>query len=457
VQSASFSAPRRRLEFALSALWAAIGIAFVAVYAAARTPQVDSPYCAGFVLDAGGDPYRAIPLGMCETRFFGAIIHPSPFAPYVLAFFRILAWLPYDAAALTWLALIVAATVITVVTVVRITGVPLAAACAGILPIALRDTIPLGQPFPIELCALALAARSLQLRRYRAATLALTVTMIEPNIGLAACISAALVYRPLRVGLIAAAAVVLVIDVVAAPPALTIEYLSAVLPAQAASELQWIMQYSLAHVLAIGGVPARVALFVGSLSFVVAATAGIILAGRLAQRDAAYVVVVPPAVSLVGGTYVHVWQLSAAMLLALLVVSRTTGTTRACALGATLLLCVPWIEIGFPATGFVAVPAVFTLVALLGSSFVAALALGAAVAAASAGIGGVQPVLLPVGAQQAALAPGDLAEVPWSRYVDAANPRAQLPIAVALDVPTWIGLGLAIAATVRIRGRRDAR
>ncbi len=457
--SASVSADRRRLEFALSALWAAIGIAFIAVYVLGRVAQTDfvNPYCAGVVLNAGGDPYRAIPLGACESRFFGDIVHPVPAAPYVLAFFRLIAFLPYDAAAATWLCLIVAATVITVTTTVRVAGVPLAAACAGILPIALRDTIPLGQPFPLELCAIVLAARFLQLRRYRSAAIALAVSMLEPNIGLAACIAAFLAFRSVRIPLIAAASFVALINFVAAAPALSIEYLSRVLPAQAASEINWIMQYSLAHVLKLAGVSAGTALLVGSFSYIVAAAAGIALALRLSKRDAAYVVLVPPGVALIGGTYVHVWQLSVVMPLTLLVAMRASGATRACASAAAVLLCAPWIEIGFPATAFVAVPAVFTLVALLSSSIILAVSLGLGVAVASATMSSAQPVLLPVVAQPPVLKPDDLAEVPWSRYVDAANPRAQLPIAFALQLPTWLGLGFAVAACARFMRHRDSR
>ena len=95
--------------------------------------------------------------------------------------------------------------------------------------------------------------------------------------------------------------------------------------------------------LAQAGLAPELALQLGSLSYLVMAGAGIVLAGRLAraQHDPAYIALAPPAFALLGGAYAHIHQMAFALPLAFMCVTKR-GAWRPLAFAALLLLAIPW-------------------------------------------------------------------------------------------------------------------
>jgi hypothetical protein len=128
-----------------------------------------------------------------------------------------------------------------------------------------------------------------------------------------------------------------------------IEYLTSVLPAHALSEIRSDAQLSLAAVAYALGMRDGAAMRLGTVSFFAVTLAAVPLARVLARRfdDAAFVVAVPAALAVLGGVFMHVTELVAAVPLALLLVQRT-ASRRWPAMLALLLLAVPWWSLATP-------------------------------------------------------------------------------------------------------------
>lgn len=432
----------QRLERYILAVWIAIAFAYVAVYARNSVLQADFVpfYCAGAVLNQHENPYLAVPLGRCEAPFLGVAVIPAPLPPYALGVFRLVSLLPYEMAAELWRCIVLAATAATIVALRALVRLPYAMLCAAILPIALRDTIPLGQPFPIILAALVLAALAIERGHDFVAALWLSVTMIEPNVGMPAC-CAVFLFRPAsRLGLILGALVAIIITVIVVPSSLTGMYFGEVIRAQAESEVGWFMQYSLTHVLFLAGIAPQTAVAVGGISYVAMFLLGVSMAHRLAARTTpSMLALLPPSVAVLGGSYVHIWQVQIALLATLTFLATSGGEGRRIAVLATLMLSVPWMEIGFPATAVLSVMSIATMVTVLCRDHYFALAASAVVALAAWKVSSIQPQMQAVSTPLRHLQPNALAQVAWAEYAERAGPLHQ-DIALLLKVPTWAGL-----------------
>jgi hypothetical protein len=125
---------------------------------------------------------------------------------------------------------------------------------------------------------------------------------------------------------------------------LNLEYARIELPAHAAAEATTSIQYSLAWVLHYFGVSDLAAIRVASVQYGVFAIAGVAFAGVVARKLAApsALVFFPPATVLIGGSFVHLQQMTAAIPLALLLAVRLRGAPAAVAWLATAVLAVPW-------------------------------------------------------------------------------------------------------------------
>ncbi|MGH7757112.1 MAG: hypothetical protein ACREM8_12635, partial [Vulcanimicrobiaceae bacterium] len=96
-------------------------------------PDFRAYYCGAVVAAAGGDPYRAEPLGACESAAAGAfgyvlfphLVMPAPLPGYALAFFAPFAALPFPTASAIWFGILVAALATTVFLVVDLTRRPM--------------------------------------------------------------------------------------------------------------------------------------------------------------------------------------------------------------------------------------------------------------------------------------------------------------------------------------------
>jgi hypothetical protein len=97
-----------------------------------------------------------------------------------------------------------------------------------------------------------------------------------------------------------------------AGPGITLEYFTQAIPDQAHSEVgAFAMQYSLASALNAIGIDSRTALALGAVDYVAMSILGILVARALVRekRDEALLILVPPAFAVLGGTYMHVYQL----------------------------------------------------------------------------------------------------------------------------------------------------
>jgi hypothetical protein len=287
---------------------------------------------------------------------------------------------------------------------------------------------------------------------------AIAVAMVEPQIALPAALAFFIAFPAARLALAVAAALLGAVSLLAVGVAQTLAYVTAVLPAHALAEVSRDNQYSLATILTAAGVPDATAVLIGSISYVVLIAIGVLVALRLARRydEPALVLLIPPAFSLLGGSFVHTAEIAAAVPAALLLYTRAV-TVRAWLFAAFVLLAVPWMQ----ATSIVMFLAPLFPVAYL--VYVVwrqdrALALGTAILAfimiAGLFVLANQPQVAVIAHPQAH-PPIDprLAEASWRDLV--LSNTTNRPIMWLLRLPTWCGLlllaGSALALTRKPR------
>ena len=196
-------------------------------------------YCAGASLDRGADPYLTEPLGSCEraprpgwlASSQPGLAIPAPLPPYALAAFASIAKLPYPVAALFWWSLLIAALAVTARGLREATGLPWGAVVGAIALVDGYVGLALGQVAPLAIAGIAMAVRFLQEDADPAAGWAASIAMLEPHVGLPACL-ALFLWRPrTRLPLVAAGALLALASLGAGGLALWHEYFSGVLPA----------------------------------------------------------------------------------------------------------------------------------------------------------------------------------------------------------------------------------
>ncbi len=139
--------------------------------------------------------------------------------------------------------------------------------------------------------------------------------MIEPQIALPAAAALFVAFPPIRLALAFVIVLLGAISIASVGLAQTLGYVTTVLPAHALSEVSRDNQYSLSTVMTALGVPDARAALAGSISYVIVGTLGVLVALRLRRRyaDPAIVLLVPPAFSLLGGSFVHTGEIAAAV------------------------------------------------------------------------------------------------------------------------------------------------
>jgi alpha-1,2-mannosyltransferase len=473
--------PRRTLP---ALLW--IGVVLVLVAAVSAWPyarrHVYDPgslggfaafSCAGQVLRGGADPYRAEPLRRCEQalpsyRYAAAgVVEPAPFPPPVLLAFAPLALLPLGVAFAIYAALALAAIGFATWALARLTELPGPFIAASLAVAALYQNLKFGEVPPLVIGILCGAALLLERRRYGWAVAVGALALIEPHVAAPVFVALLIAVKPARVPLVIAGVVLAAFTLAVAAPATLVEYFFGVLPAHAASEVGANDQYSvtwLAHQL---GVADGRALQLGSISYVVAATLGIVLAMRLARRfeRPAFLVFVPAAFAMMGGAFIHDIQLPIALPAALLLLAVAEGRARIAALVAVMVLAVTWFDDSGALLGVTA------LAVMVWTSPVAPAAPGRRVALVFAVCAAFALVILgfhrlPGGVNVALPAhpdlggpPGELASEVWGRYVRAtAYGHASLRT-VAEKLPLFgalVLLAYATFATARGSARAQA-
>ncbi len=421
-------------------------------------------YCAARVVSHAADPYRTEPLRSCETsigsqRFFEKnpdVTIPAPLPAYAIAALVPLSLLPFGVAATLWTLVLLIAWIACVAALARFTHVSWETAL-GIFALSLGViSLPFGEVVPVALAFICLAAYCAWRGQRRAAAFCAAGAMIEPHLGLPICIALAVWLPQTRVVLALSLGSLAVLSLALIGPAANLEYFTSVLPAHALSEVTRDTQYSLTAVLSAVGISQAAAVRAGMLWYVAMLAGGTLAGGMLAKRthNHAFLVCVPPAFAVFGGTFIHITQLAAALPAAALVIAYSPRPYRVLAVVALLLLSVPWVWAISPA--LILAPA-FPVAYLAWRYFNgnARVALLAGLGAAALGLGLMElAVAAPHAVTPAALPPIDphLAEASWSIFAHRSSTNSTA--AWLLRVPTWAALALLLGLMLREAGLR---
>jgi hypothetical protein len=236
----------------------------------------------------------------------------------------------------------------------------------------------------------------------------------------------------------------------------TSQYLFRVIPAQALSEINNQEQFSSLYLLHSVGLSESEALLVAKLNYLLALVVGISVARGTAYRYGNEMLVFAPvAFVLIGGPYMHVTQMAAALPAALVLIARSPSNEAR--LG-TVLLAVPWINFVsnvtiLPIIGMVTfallrrvanqrlAPAILLSALAVSAELVAALFVTAAAHAEIGNLGSV--------------ARGSLAELMWKAVVDQ-RLHDHVGLSLLAKVPTVVGLIAVAAALFRAPVHPDA-
>ncbi len=417
-------------------------------------------YCAALAQRDGLNPYYAQSIHQCERetpapfyRAPGNVTVPAPYPPYALALFYPLTFLPFGVAVAIWWLVLLASVALAAWALSRTTGQPwLVGWAVFVLSVGLTS-LSSGNVVPFAVGAVAVSAFFAQSGRIVAAAVAAAVAMVEPQIGLPALVALFAFAPASRLVLLGAVAALGLLSLLTAGFAQSVSYVTQVIPAHALSEVSRDNQYSVATVLSALGAPDAAAALAGSVSYLVMAGIGVVVALRLARRyhEPGLVVLLPPAISLLGGAFVHTGEIAMAAPACLLLFARGKRY-RVWLFGALILLVVPWILATSIAILLAPVfPAAYLAYTLLRGDRTVALAVGVASFATIAGLFALSTVHGgPAGIQHHAYPPIDprLAEASWRQLV--LGNSTNRPIMWLLRAPTWIGLVVLTATAIAL-------
>lgn len=433
--------------------------AMVAVFTAAAVLAVRSSafsdgsfkafYCAGRAIQQHADPYLAEPQRSCEHAVASeplpqSYVEPAPLPGYALAVFAWLAHFPVKVAGGIFAAAVVLAVVLLALILAAIARVPPAAVLAVLAPLSLLN-LALGEIPPFAALAIALAGYGITTKRWTLAGISAACTAIEPHIGLAVILAVVLFVPRARLALAAMLCALAALSFATIGVAQNVEYLRAVLPAQAFSELVSSDQYSFSRIAYVMGASPRVALALGQVSYIVMLVLGLAIARRAAAAWSApaLLAMVPAAAVLLGGVFMHDIQMIAA-LPAAVTAAAVMPARRTAGFIALVLLSAVWTQ---------HVSRSVALLDVIGAGGAAVIALEntqrrVAIAAATAVclvaalllIGRYQPVARASQVQtgQFQAAPAELSSTAWARY-ERATPALMAP-RFYQQVPTWVAL-----------------
>lgn len=410
-------------------------------------------YCAGRVVDARMNPYLAEPLGTCErtprTQAFQAgaenLTLPAPLPPYDFVIFRFLAFLPYAWAGALWMAVIAACTLATGRALHRLCGLSTLAATALCVPTVAFSAGILGEMAPVAIAAIAWCAHAFARRRSTDAGIFALIAMTQPHVGLAAVVALFLCDRRTRAVLAGGAAVLALWGVANVGPHAFVRYFTTVLPAHAIAEIPSTNQISLTALLAEIGAPHGFAVFAGAFCYFAMLVAGVALAYRIRAANArdSLIVALPVAFALLGGIFMHVTQLPAALPCTLIVWARSTGRIRTVLGFVAIAIAVPWVQFSFLGLGFPILAGGAMAVAsaeLLGLRFRMAFAMATLITGFIIGldVGVVVAAPTPDPPPLPPIVPTDLPEVNWATAMTNIS-RIDPGLYTVARIPSWIG------------------
>jgi Glycosyltransferase family 87 len=423
-------------------------------------------YCAGVAVRERRDPYRVEPLRSCERRLApstlpSGYVEPAPLPSYALIPFAALSALPPKAAALLFAIALALAAVLSAQCLAAILPASPSALLLALAPLTLLN-VAYGEIPPLATLAICSAAYFLKMKRPNAAGIAVTLALVQPNVGLPAALAVFLFAARARTAIVLSALALALAGTGALGIEQNKEYFAQVLPLLANAELVASDQYSLSRVLFAAGLAPGISLLLGKIWFACTALFGIGVAGILAvkRREPEFLALLPPACVLLLGIYLHDIQMLIALPAAFAVASRVdSAALRAAGATALALLIGVWTQHAGRAT---------ILLNFAGTAGgVYAVLPGSrprrAVWASAIAVGGILCLLVmdhfapPLRAGQMithdfSAKPDELSPIAWSRYLRA-TPALMRPI-FAAQLPAWLGLlALVTCALGLARGR----
>jgi hypothetical protein len=390
-------------------------------YAIVNPPRIaatyldfDAFYCGARTLTQGQDPYRYEPLHGCETRNLHAAtpnaVVPVPLPPYAIAAFIPLSRLPYPNAQFVWWLLLIGSGVAIVWALAEVTSFPLTLLSAPILIGLLLPSLMVGSLALLPIALLCLCAVALQRESWASAAVLAGVASLEPHVALPVMLAVFIFIRPMRVPLALAGAAIVALSLAAGRENLNAEFLRAVLPAHAVSEIGNAEQYGLSAVLYAFGAGERAAATLANLQYAIFVLTGLWLVRAMRTQIPESVVFVPMALAVTGGPFIHVTQIGAAIPLALAIARRMPSLLAWAGL-TIVAVAIPWqASIGFG--GVLGALVLFAVLAYNRVPWIAAVALSAA-AAVALQLLQIPELHRPAATAIASVAPNTLAEVPW--------------------------------------------
>ncbi|HEY2476794.1 MAG TPA: glycosyltransferase 87 family protein [Candidatus Cybelea sp.] len=418
-------------------------------------------YCAGRVLNRRESPYTYEPLRTCEhavnsggafrSKFFRAnpaIAVPAPLPAYDFVPYMLLARLsPRTASMIDGIA-IVAAVAACLIALAAL-GVPAGLAVAALFLSTLYMELNTGQVVPFALVAFTFCGLALARRRDFLAGILAVLTAIEPSVGLPVTLATFLFVPRARWAIGLASVILAALALRLVGGSTLVQYLSSVLPAQAASEIHFPYQYSLTYLLAFVGVSPDAARVAGAASYLLMLIIGLWIASaasrRLERRE--LIAFIPALCALIGGTYLHPEELCFAIPALLIMAPMARGVSRVALALALCALAIPWLLVWgskqlFLASIFVCVIILLRLQIGMRIAFGSLCIIAAIVYALE-----LHPPHLPV--PTASLRPyaaSELVQDEWRSY--AGSRSSSDPLWIFIKLPTWAALliGLFVAA-----------
>ncbi len=434
-------------------------------------------YCAGAAAREHKDPYRTQPLQRCEientdryfTRFSRSVALPAPLPGYDIALFQPLSLLPFSVAEALWDCLIGLLVATALFALTGFTGLRGLTVFAAIWLSLAFPALEFGELIAIAVAGICIAALYAQRGDWKIAGAGAVLALVEPHLGLPVWL-ALFVWKPqARPALLTGAAVLIVLSLVTLGYAQNLEYFATILPLHALSELGSDAQLSSSVVFHYLGAPDGLAIRLGSLWYALMVLIAIALAGVFARRaaDGAFLVALPAALGILGGSFIHVTDMAAGLPLATLAYARVPRYRNAIGAGI-ILLALPWwhlaLMIGQHQFGFAAMAAVV-------AAYLAWDLFGESVSAALRWFTATSIFLVTVSAWYVASAHAlqGATQMPAIK-IDPAYPEATWAWANAkfistgslaswlLRIPSWLGLSIVIAASCALlyRARIDS-
>jgi len=230
---------------------------------------------------------------------------------------------------------------VAVVLISRLSAIPPIAIFAAFAMPLYFTCLEWGQLPPLIVGSLAIAAYCMRKQAYTLAAFACVACAIEPHVGAPVCLATFLWERRCRLPIAVGVCALAVVSIAVLGLATNIEYFQSVLPLQARAEVPAANQFSLTWIAYMFGAPDALAVELGAIDYVLMAVIGVYLARRISCTiDAEEAIPLVPATAvLLGGAFVHLTQISIAMVTGIVLSSLVAR--RSALLWSGVLLLVP--------------------------------------------------------------------------------------------------------------------